>query len=88
MAQIAQQDNLVIVANVAVANLDADTKKKLLNCLMSGTLTDVILQTKEDANTINHSKVVSYYEDVTNAEAVKYGCVVIVKNAATVIELN
>lgn len=88
MAQIAQQDNLVIVANVAVANLDVETKKKLLSCLKAGTLSDVILQTKEDANTINYSKIVSYYEDVADAETVKYGCVVIVKNAATVIELN
>lgn len=88
MAQIAQQDNLVIVANVAVANLDAEAKKKLLSCLKAGTLTDVILQTKESETHTNFSKVVSYYEDTTNAEAVKYGCVVLVGKVPTVVELN
>lgn len=88
MAQIAQQDHLVIVADVAVANLGADVKKKLLSCLKAGTLTDVILQTKESENNTNFSKVVSYYEDITNVEAVKYGCVVLVGNVPTVIALN
>lgn len=93
MAQIAQQDNLLIVADVAVANLDADIKGKLLKCLKAGTLTDVILQTKESETNINFSRVVSYYEDITNAEAVKYGCVVLVSDfqssaVPTVIALN
>lgn len=88
MAQIAQQDNLLIVADVAVANLGADIKKKLLECLKAGILTDVILQTKESETNKNFSKVVTYYEDTTDAEAAKYGCVVFVSNVPTVIALN
>lgn len=88
MAQIAQQDNLLIVADVAVANLGADIKGKLLKCLKADILTDVILQTKESETNTNFSRVVSYYEDITNAEAVKYGCVVLVGNVPTVIKLN
>lgn len=88
MAQIAQQDNLLIVSKTKASTLEAEVKKKLLECAKAGIITDVILQTQEDANTTNYSKIVSYYEDVTDAEAVKYGCVVIVKNAATVVELN
>ena len=88
MAQIAQQDNLVIVSATKASTLEAGVKEKLIECLKVGTLTDVILQTKEDANTTNYSKIVSFYEDVTGADAPKYGCVVLVKNVATVIELN
>ena len=88
MAQIAQQDNLLIVSKTKASTLEAEVKKKLLECAKAGIITDVILQTQEDANVTNYSKIVSYYEDVTDAEAVKYGCVVIVKNVATVVELN
>lgn len=88
MAQIAQQDNLLIVSKTKASTLEAEVKKKLIECLKVGVLTDVILQTQEDVNTTNYSKIVSYYEDVTDAGAVKYGCVVLVKDVATVIELN
>lgn len=60
MAQIAQQDNLVIeVATTAVA-LDDDTKKKLIECIEGGTITDVILVTKDDEKGISHARVVSW----------------------------
>lgn len=88
MAQIAQQDNLVIVADVAAAKLDAETKKKLLSCIKNGIITDVILQTKEDANITNWSKIVAYSEDATNAEDVKYKVIVLVSNTSTEIALN
>lgn len=88
MAQIAQQDNLLIVSKTKASTLEAEVKKKLLECAKAGIIIDVVLQTQEDANTTNYSRIVSYYEDATNAESVKYGCVVIVKNVATVIELN
>lgn len=47
MAQIAQQDNLVIEVATTAAALDGDTKKKLIECIEGGTITDVILVTKE-----------------------------------------
>ena len=43
MAQIAQQDNLVIEVSTTAAALDGDTKKKLIECIEGGTITDVIL---------------------------------------------
>ena len=42
MAQIAQQDNLVIEVTKTAAALDGDTKKKLIECIEGGTITDVI----------------------------------------------
>ena len=47
MAQIAQQDNLVIEVTTTAAALDGSTKKKLIECIDGGTITDVILVTKE-----------------------------------------
>lgn len=47
MAQIAQQDNLVIEVTTTAAALSSDTKKKLIECIEGGTITDVILVTKE-----------------------------------------
>ena len=60
MAQIAQQDNLVIEVSTTAAALDGDTKKKLIKCIEGGTITDVILVTKEVENKISHARVVSW----------------------------
>lgn len=65
MAQIAQQDNLVIEVTKAAAELDDDTKKKLIECIKGGTITDVILVTKEAENKISHARVVSWLVDTT-----------------------
>lgn len=65
MAQIAQQDNLVIEVATAAAVLDGDTKKKLIECIEGGTITDVILVTKEDEKKIRHARVVSWLVDTT-----------------------
>lgn len=59
MAQIAQQDNLVIEVATTAATLDDDTKKKLIECIEGGTITDVILVTKEK-NGISHARVVRW----------------------------
>ena len=60
MAQIAQQDNLVIEVTTTAAALDSDTKAKLIACIKGGTIADVVLVTKEDENKISHAKVVSW----------------------------
>lgn len=60
MAQIAQQDNLVIEVSTTAAALDGDTKKKLIECIEGGTITDVILVTKEVEKKISHARVVSW----------------------------
>lgn len=65
MAQIAQQDNLVIEVTTTVAALDDDTKKKLIECIKGGTITDVILVTKEAEKIISHARVVSWLVETT-----------------------
>lgn len=65
MAQIAQQDNLVIEVTTTAAELDGDTKKKLIECIEGGTITDVILVTKEVEKKISHTRVVSWLVDTT-----------------------
>ena len=64
MAQIAQQDNLVIEVTTTAAALDGATKKKLIECIEGGTITDVILVTKE-VKKISHARVVSWLAKYT-----------------------
>lgn len=88
MAQIAQQDNLVIEVTTTVA-LDDDTKKKLIECIQGGTITDVILVTKEAEKKISHARVVSWLVDTTGGSP-KYTIDIINANSGTVtaIKLN
>lgn len=60
MAQIVQQDNLVIEVTTTAAALDGDTKKKLIECIEGGIIADVILVTKEVEKKISHARVVSW----------------------------
>lgn len=89
MAQIAQQDNLVIEVAKTIAGLDSDTKKKLIECIEGGTITDVILVTKEVEKKISHARVVSWLVDTT-ADSTKYTIDIINANGGKVetIELN
>lgn len=89
MAQIAQQDNLVIEVDKAVATLDGDTKKKLIECIEGGTITDVILVTKEVEKKISHARVVSWLVDTTG-DSPKYTIDISNANSGKVeaIELN
>lgn len=87
MAQIAQQDNLVI--EVATAELDDDTKKKLIECIEGGTISDVILVRKQVEKKISHARVVSWLVDTTG-KSPKYTIDIIDANGVTVeaIALN
>lgn len=89
MAQIAQQDNLVIEVTTTAAALDVDTKKKLIECIEGGTITDVILVTKEVENRISHTRVVSWLVDTTG-DSPKYTIYIINVNSGAVetIALN
>lgn len=89
MAQIAQQDNLVIEVTTTAAALDDDTKKKLIECIQGGTITDVILVTKEAEKKISHARVVGWLVDTTG-DSPKYTIDIINANSGTVtaIELN
>lgn len=89
MAQIAQQDNLVIEVTTTAAALDSATKKKLIECIEGGTITDVILVTKEAEKKISHARVVGWLVDTTG-DSPKYTIDIINANNGTVtaIKLN
>lgn len=88
MAQIAQQDNLVIEVTTTAAALDSDTKAKLIACIEGGTIADVVLVTIEAENKISHAKIVSWLVDTTR-DSPKY-TIYIVANSASIrtIALN
>lgn len=89
MAQIAQQDNLVIEVTTTAAALDGGTKKKLIECIQGGTITDVILVTKEAEKKISHARVVGWLVDTTG-DSPKYTIDIVNANSGTVtaIKLN
>lgn len=89
MAQIAQQDNLVIEVTTTAAALDGATKKKLIECIEGGTIADVILVTTEAAKKISHARVVSWLVDTTG-NSPKYKIHIINANSGAVaaIALN
>ena len=89
MAQIAQQNNLVIEVTTSAAALDDATKKKLIECIEGGTIADVILVTKEDEKKISHARVVSWLVDTTG-DSPKYTIHIIDANSEAVaaIALN
>ena len=89
MAQIAQQDNLVIEVTTTAAALSDDIKNKLIECIKGGTITDVILVTKEVEKKISHARVVSWLVDTTE-NSPKYTIDIINANseAVEVIALN
>lgn len=89
MAQIAQQDNLVIEVTTTAAALDSNTKNKLIACIEGGTIADVVLVTKEVEKKINHARVVSWLVDTTG-NSPKYTIHIINANSGAVaaIALN
>lgn len=86
MAQIAQQDNLVIEVTTTVIALDGATKKKLIECIEGGTITDVILVTKEVEKKISHARVVSWLVDTTE-DSPKYTIHIINANSGVVVAI-
>lgn len=87
MAQIAQQDNLIIEITGALDSMDETTKQKLIDCIKMGTITDVILVSTEAANKVNHGKVLSYRVDTTAAESPKYSIVLVEVNAGKLVKI-
>lgn len=86
MAQIAQQDNLVIEVTTTVIALDGATKKKLIECIEGGTITDVILVTKEVEKKISHARVVSWLVDTTE-DSPKYTIHIINASSGVVVAI-
>lgn len=89
MAQIAQQDNLVIEVTTTADALDSGTKKKLIACIEGGTIADVILVTKEVEKKISHAKIVSWLVDTTGGSP-KYFILIVNADSAEIkkIALN
>lgn len=87
MAQIAQQDNLIIEITGALAEMDETTKQKLIDCIKAGTITDVILVSTEAAKKNNYGKVLAYRVDTTSAESTKYSIVLVDVNAGKLVKI-
>lgn len=87
MAQIAQQDNLIIEITGALAAMDETTKQKLIDCIKVGTITDVIVVSTEAANKVNHGKVLGYMVDTTAAESPKYSIELVEVNAGKLVKV-
>lgn len=87
MAQIAQQDNLIIEITGALAAMDGTTKQKLIDCIKVGTITDVIVVSTEAANKVNHGKVLGYMVDTTAAESPKYSVAIMVVNSGKPVKV-
>lgn len=72
MAQIAQQDNLIVEITEAIDAMNETTKQKLIDCIKMGTITDVIVVSTQAENKVNYGKVLGYMVDTTAAESPKY----------------
>lgn len=87
MAQIAQQDNLIIEITGALAEMNETTKQKLIDCIKMGTITDVILVSTEAENKVNHGKVLAYRVDTTAAESPKYSIELVEVNSGKLVKV-
>lgn len=87
MAQIAQQDNLIIEITGALSAMNETTKQKLIDCIKVGTITDVIVVSTEAANKVNHGKVLGYMVDTTAAESPKYTIAIIEVNSGKLMKV-
>lgn len=87
MAQIVQQDNLIIEITGALKAMDETTKQKLIDCIKMGTITDVILVSTEAENKVNHGKVLAYMVDTTTEESPKYYIELVEVNAGNLVKV-
>lgn len=80
---------MIIEVTTTAATLDDATKKKLIECIEGGTITDVILVTKDVEKKSSHARVVSWLVDTTR-DSPKYTIDIINANSGTVeaIALN
>ena len=87
MAQIAQQDNLVIEITGALDAMNETTKQKLIDCIKAGTITDVIIVSTEAAKKVNYGKVLSYRVDTSVAGYTKYTIALVEVNASKLVKV-
>lgn len=90
MAQIAQQDNLIIEITESIDAMNETTKQKLIDCIKVGTITDVIVVSTQAASKVNYGKVLGYMVDTTAAESPKYTVGIMDVNTGTTkkVKLN
>lgn len=90
MAQIAQQDNLIIEITGVIDAMNETTKQKLIECIKMGTITDVIVVSTQAANKVNYGKVLGYMVDTTAAESPNYTVGIMDVNTGTTkkVKLN
>lgn len=90
MAQIAQQDNLIIEITGALDAMDETTKQKIIDCIKAGTITDVIIVSTQAENKVNYGKVLGYMVDTNAAESPKYTVGIMDVNTGTTkkVKLN
>lgn len=88
MAQIAQQDNLIIEITGALAEMDETTKQKLIDCIKVGTITDVILVSTEAEDRVNHGKVLAYKVAKIEDETLKYSIVVMDVHSGKLVKVQ
>lgn len=72
MAQIAQQDNLIVTSTKPIAAIDEAAKKKLKECIEAGTINDVIVVTPEATEITNKSKVLAWSKNVATPQTPIY----------------
>jgi hypothetical protein len=87
MAQIAQQDNLIIEITGTLSEMDETTKQKLIDCIKLGTITDVIVISVEAAKKANYSKVLGYRVDTTAEESPKYSIELVDVNGGKLVKV-
>ena len=87
MAQIAQQDNLIVTSTKPIATIDEAAKKKLKECIEAGTINDVIVVSTEAENRVNHGKVLGYNVATTEEESQKYSIVIMEVHSGKLVKV-
>lgn len=87
MAQIAQQDNLIIEITGALTEMDETTKQKLIDCIKAGTITDVIVVSTEVKNKVNYGKVLGYRVDTYSSEIPRYSIAIMEVNSGKLVKV-
>lgn len=87
MAQIAQEDNLIVETTGDLDTMDETTKQKLIDCIKAGTITDVIVVSKEAVKKYNCSKILGYRVDSNAAESTKYAVEIMNVNTGKLVKV-
>lgn len=88
MAQIAQQDNLIVTSTNPIETIDEAAKKKLKESIEAGTINDVIVVTPETGGVTNKSKVLAWSKEVAKSQAPTYKVVLVNCNAGKLSVLS